>query len=172
LREPPENLKRSQVVVLSRADAVPTAERKSIRDRVARLAPRAVWCEVAHAASKLVNTTGETQPLSLLSGSPVAAFCGIGNPAGFRHTLATNGCETVAWHEFPDHYAYSPADIANLEALASDAQLVVCTQKDLVKVRRTELAGVPLWAVVIDMQFLCGEAELEDALKRALHGPT
>jgi tetraacyldisaccharide 4'-kinase len=45
---------------------------------------------------------------------------------------------------------------------------VVCTQKDLVKVRKNELGGVPLWAVAIEMQFLSGKEAMEQALQRVL----
>ena len=82
-------------------------ERDAIRKRVAEIAPQAAWCEVAHAASNLVNSRGESQPLDTLARHRVAAFCGIGNPAGFRHTLTATGCEPVAWREFPDHHAYT-----------------------------------------------------------------
>jgi tetraacyldisaccharide 4'-kinase len=172
LREPLRGLRRADVVVLSRADAITAAERDTICKRVAGLAPGAAWCEVAHAASALVNANGETQPLSLLNGPGIAAFCGIGNPAGFRHTLAANGCEINAWREFPDHYAFAPTDVASLEDFAHGARLVVCTQKDLVKVRKTDLAGVPLWAIAIEMQFLSGEDAMEHALQRVLHRNT
>src|SRR2546423_753028 len=81
------------------------------------------------------------QPLDALSNHRVVAFCGIGNPAGFRHTLAAAGCEPVAWREFPDHHAFTTADQADLIALAqsSKADTLVCTQKDLVKLPQQEL---------------------------------
>lgn len=161
LREPLEGLRRANVVCLSRADAVSADERESVRRRVAHVAPRAVWCEVAHRASHLVDAAGETQPLSLLDRRRVAAFCGIGNPAGFRHTLTTLGCEVIAWRSFPDHHAYSAGDLPVLTQLAAGAELVVCTKKDLVKLRRTELDGVRLWAVAIEMQFLSGQEKFE-----------
>ena len=82
------------------------AGRAAIRDRVAKLAPQAAWCEVVHAPSGLVNSRGQTQPLDVLRGRRVAAFCGLGNPAGFRRTLESTGCEIVVWREFPDHHAY------------------------------------------------------------------
>src|SRR6185369_11431199 len=101
-------------------------------ERVAQIAPQSAWCEAAHAANRLVNSRGESQPLDVLPGRRVAAFCGIGNPAGFRHTLAATGCEPVAWREFPDHHAYSTADQSELIAMAqnSKADMFVCTQKD------------------------------------------
>ena len=170
LREPLVGLRRAQVVCLSRADAISPAEREAIRERVASIAPGAAWCEAAHAASRLVNSEGESRPLDHLAGQRVAAFCGIGNPAGFRHTLAAAECEPIGWREFPDHHAYSATDRDELAAMAqtSDADLLVCTQKDLVKLQQPELSGVPLWAVGIEIKFFAGEEMLERQLERVL----
>jgi tetraacyldisaccharide 4'-kinase len=170
LREPLAGLGRAHVVCLSRADAISQLEREAIRERVAKVAPQAVWCEAAHAASNLVNARGDSQPLDFLANRRVAAFCGIGNPAGFRHTLIAAGCEAAAWREFPDHHPYTDADQLELVAIAqnANADVIVCTQKDLVKLAQHELGGLPLWAVAIEMKFLRGQEALEQRLEEVL----
>jgi tetraacyldisaccharide 4'-kinase len=170
LREPLAGLQRANVVCLSRADAISQSERDSIRKRVTGIAPKVAWCEAAHAASKLVNARGEAQPLEFLAGHRVAAFCGIGNPAGFRHTLAATGCEPVAWREFPDHHVFTNADQAELASMAKDgkADAFICTQKDLVKLPQAELGDVPIWAVAIEMKFLRGQESFERAVDDVL----
>ncbi len=170
LREPLAGLRRANVVCLSRADAVSPARRDLVRKRVSIIAPQAAWCEAAHTASKLINSRGESQPLDILATRRVAAFCGIGNPAGFRYTLSAAGCEPVAWREFPDHHAYTTADQSELATIAqnSKADVMVCTQKDLVKLPQSELGGVPLWAVSIEIKFLAGKELLEQQLAQIL----
>ncbi len=170
LREPLAGLRRAQVVCLSRADAISQFEREAIRRRVARIAPEAAWCEAAHTANRLVNSRGESRPLDDLAGKRVAAFCGIGNPAGFRHTLAAANCQPVAWREFPDHHAYTATDRAELIAMAksANADWLVCTQKDLVKLQQAELESVPLWVVGIEINFLIGQEAIEQQLKLVL----
>jgi tetraacyldisaccharide 4'-kinase len=170
LREPLTGLQRAHVICLSRASAIPAHEREAIRRRVASFAPNAVWCEAAHSPMKLVNASGESQSVELLAGKRVAAFCGIGNPAGFRHTLESTGARLVAWREFPDHHAFGPADEKELENFVaqSDAELAACTQKDLVKLRQDEVAGCPLWSVEIEMQFLSGRELIEERVKRVV----
>jgi tetraacyldisaccharide 4'-kinase len=170
LREPLAGLARAQVVCLSRADAISQSERDAIRQRVAQIAPQAAWCEAAHVADRLMNSRAASQPLDVLNSCRVAAFCGIGNPAGFRHTLAAIGCEPVAWREFPDHHAYTSADESELIKMATDsnADMIVCTQKDLVKLPHHELGGLPLWAVAIEMKFLRGQEALEQILEQVL----
>lgn len=167
LREPIVGLRRADFVCLSRADAIRPAEREAIRQRVARIAPQTAWCELAHAASYLINADGATQPLDQLPRKRVAAFCAIGNPAGFRHTLSTTRCEVVAWREFPDHHVFTPAELLVFGSAADDAnaELILCTQKDLVKVPQEKLGNIPLWAVAIEMQFLTGQQAFEQRIE-------
>jgi tetraacyldisaccharide 4'-kinase len=170
LREPADGLRRANVVCLSRADAITEEERRRIRDRATKLAPHAVWCEVTHAPSRLVNTQRAVESLDVLRGSRIAAFCGIGNPAGFRHTLAGLGGSVTAFREFADHHAYSERDVASLSKWAglSPADVIICTAKDLVKLRTSTLADKPLWAVDIEIAFLVGKAKVAESLANLL----
>jgi tetraacyldisaccharide 4'-kinase len=173
LRESLAGLRRADMVCLVRADQIEPAERDALRQRVTQIAPQAAWCQMLHTPSGLHNAAGQSQPLSAIRGQRVAAFCGIGQPQAFRRTLVEAGCEIVVWREFPDHHAYGVRDLVELEAAVSagDAPLVLCTHKDLVKVQRDELAGQPLWAVLVEMQFATGQEALERALARvAPHG--
>jgi tetraacyldisaccharide 4'-kinase len=170
LREPVSGLQRAQLVCLSRADAISAGDRDAIRQRVGALAPHAAWCELVHAPSRLVSAAGGTRPLEALAGERVAAFCGIGNPLGFQHTLAGTGCEIAAWRAFPDHHRYAAPDVAALTAMSAGchATMAVCTQKDLVKLLQTNLGRVPLWAVDLEMKFLSGQATFEKAIEAVL----
>jgi len=164
LREPLVSLARADVVVLSRSDMLENDARNEIRERVARLAPLAVWCEVRHAPRELVNARGESSPLDSIVGKRVAACCAIGNPTGFRHTLETLGAKVVAWREFPDHHAYTRDDVESLGTWAAEAEVVLCTRKDLVKLQVASIGGVPLWSVGVELQFSVGQDEFEVAL--------
>ena len=162
LREPPSALVRAHVVVLSRADMIDAEGRAALRRRVAGLAPAAAWCEVVHEPTALINAQGARRPLGELASQRIAAFCGIGNPAGFRHTLTAAAHELAAWREFSDHHAYSREDVEHLAAWARGcgALRVVCTRKDLVKLRTNALGGVPLAAIEVQLRFDAGEEEL------------
>jgi hypothetical protein len=46
----------------------------------------------------------------------------------------------------------------------SGVRQVLCTRKDLVKLRIPAIAGAPLRAVGVELKFLAGEAELTAAL--------
>lgn len=168
LREPVAGLRRADVVALSRSDTVGADERARIRAAVQRWAPHALWLELVHRPLGLRNAAGEQQPLAGLTGRPVAAFCGIGNPAGFRHTLESSGCRLVEFRVFPDHHPYAAADVAALEAWAGglgDMSAIVCTPKDLVKINRPTLGPHPLWAVQIELEIVAGQEALETRLR-------
>lgn len=166
LREPVESLARAHVVALSRADAIDDARRKAIRQRVQQLAPNALWLEMTHQPVGLVDRSENRTPLESLSGKTIAAFCGIGNPDGFRHTLAACGLSVAAFRALPDHFAYPRGELAKLENWVSggDVAAVVCTRKDLVKIPLDRLGGRRLLALEIRLEITAGREGLEGLL--------
>lgn len=171
LREPASSLKRADVIILSRADLVPKDVRQAIRARAERASRGHPWVESRHAPLDLVDAVGDTAPLANLSSRRIAAFCGIGNPEGFRRTLSSLGVDldpTGGLRAFPDHHAYNAADVASLARWARDrdAELVLTTQKDLVKLRDITIGGVPLRALRIGLEILGGGETLTNALDR------
>jgi tetraacyldisaccharide 4'-kinase len=170
LREPIAGLRRAGVVVLTRADMLDAEHREKVWEVVRRIAPKAVCAEAVHAPQALVAASGRREPLQSLRGASVAAFCGVGNPAGFRHTLDACGCHLAAFREFPDHHRYTSADLESLAAWIRrlDVSAVLCTQKDLVKITMDELGGRPLWAVGVALEFTTGQTAVEDQLRALL----
>jgi tetraacyldisaccharide 4'-kinase len=168
LREPPEGLARADFVVLSGADRIDSSQREAIRRRVAHFAPKASWAEAVHAPRRLINAFGQHAPLASVVDSSVVAFCGVGNPAGFQHTLQLCGYRVIAFRVFADHYRYTRADVDSLAEWTGRHQpaAVLCTHKDLVKLGIDRLGRCPLWAVTIGLDFVAGQDALEQALTR------
>ena len=172
LREPLSGLARAQAVVLTRAASVDAECRGEIRrvlTRACRGGLPPVWVEATHRPVHLRSATSDTQPLSRLDGPRIAAFAGIGNPAAFRASLTNVGATLVGFRSFPDHHAYTAADLAAIQAWASGlrADLVVTTLKDLVKVRAERLGDIPLFALEIALELLPGD-ESSASLDRLL----
>ncbi|MBS0208958.1 MAG: tetraacyldisaccharide 4'-kinase [Planctomycetes bacterium] len=170
LREPFSGIVRADAVVLSRADMLPMAERATLHSQVSKISPDAVWAEAVHRPQRLLASSGAAQPLGHLAGKRVAAFCGIGNPAGFRHSLEQCGYQVAELMTFTDHHAYSRGDVEELTAWArtNSADAVVCTHKDLVKIGVDQLGGVPLWALAIGLEFTAGQGDLIAAIDAVL----
>jgi tetraacyldisaccharide 4'-kinase len=179
LREPLSGLARADVVALTRVDMADDARRTAIRQTAGRLAGEAVWMELRHAPHCLRSNANQTCDVRAFAGRSVAAFCGIGNPAAFQHTLKECGCQVPLFHEFPDHHAYPRRDVQWLTEWVSsrdDVCAVLCTQKDLVKLGVDRLGDRPLWALSVVIEPVCGqdglEAKLRPLLSRALPPPT
>lgn len=65
---------------------------------------------------------------------PIYGFSGLGDNAPFKEFLTQN-YELKGFSSFSDHHKYSQADMAELQKKANGA-LLVCTQKDEVKIRK------------------------------------
>jgi tetraacyldisaccharide 4'-kinase len=170
LREPLSGLARAHVVALSRADVIDSQQREAIFDKVRRYAPEALCVEVAHRPRALLSSARQETNIDTLAGQRIAAFCGIGNPAGFRHSLQQCGYTITEFREFPDHYAYTRDDVASLAGwadAAGDIAAVICTHKDLVKIGVERLGRHPLWALSVGMEILRGQADFESLLQAA-----
>ncbi|MBN1590079.1 MAG: tetraacyldisaccharide 4'-kinase [Pirellulales bacterium] len=170
LREPVASLARADVVALSRADLLEPADRAAIERRVRSICPEATWLEVSHQPRTLLGHGGQTQPIEALRDRRVAAFCGLGNPVGFRHTLDACGYRVAGFREFPDHYRYGRADIESLADWAGklDVDAVVCTHKDLVKLDVDQIGQQPLYALLVELGFLGGQETFESRLRTVL----
>ncbi len=169
LREPVSGLSRAGVVVLTRFDQRPAGT--DPRGWLAKRFPNLPTATASHAPVELVAADGTTAGLPLVRDRPVGLVSGIGNPAAFRRTTAAVGADTCGELVFADHHAYTRADVDALGrwagGLPADA-LVLTTQKDLVKLRLTELAGRPVYALRIGIRFLDAESVVRDALRKCV----
>ncbi|HEX3316040.1 MAG TPA: tetraacyldisaccharide 4'-kinase [Gemmataceae bacterium] len=167
LREPASSLGRADVVLLTRCDMTSPAALSRLHEEVRRHAPGAPIAESEHRPAAWVNGA-KSLPADAFASRPVAAFCGLGNPDAFRRTLVSLGAEPIAWRTYPDHHAYSAADVEELSlwarALPPDA-VIATTQKDLVKLRLDLLGERELWALRIVLHLRAGAEELTRKLE-------
>jgi tetraacyldisaccharide 4'-kinase len=175
LREPVSSLRRADVVIVTRCEATSTGADpcQEAVTRLRELFPGKLVLTSGHIPTRLVRGDGRTEELATVRGRPVAAFCGIGNPDAFEATvfMVTGGPmpDRRTWFRtYPDHHNYTRADVDDLRAWAAtlpDDAVILTTQKDLVKLRLTELAGRPLWAVRIEFRILGSEPEFHERLR-------
>ena len=93
----------------------------------------------AHLSPKdFTGRGGKIHDLSLVTGRSVLAFCGIARPQPFFDALERLGAEVHAL-TFRDHYLYTKKDIERIKFLARERDLVVTTEKDMVKLDRYTL---------------------------------
>lgn len=136
LREPLSTAARATAILVTRADTAagvnPVME--PIR-KATGLDSRPIL--VRFKAEGFVDVlTGGIEENERVSGRTAFAFSGIGNPASFQPLLADHGIKVLDELVFPDHHAYTSADLSRVrqKAEACRAELVVTTEKDAGKI--------------------------------------
>ncbi len=172
MREPRSALKRADIVVLTRVDQVDRESLNELRREVQQ-STNAPLAEVAFRPTQLRSLNGETASVKSLVSEQVLAFCGIGNPEGFRRTLVDMGLSvhSDAFVTFADHHHYTQSEVALLveQARERGVTTLVTTQKDLVKIDPAWSSTLPVWAVVIGAEVVTEREALESVLKASAH---
>ncbi len=166
LREPVTSLSRADAVIITRADQVDPAEGDQIREKIAKHMDRNRIAEVRFPPGSPVD--GQGRPATLTPGHRVLGFCGIGNPQGFQQALLSQKLNVVDFHRFPDHHEFTPDEIRGLQdkAIQVQADILICTVKDLVKIRHWPGGPRPLLAVTITTDFVSGEQKFQQLLSQ------
>lgn len=92
------------------------------------------------------------QPLSVLSGKRVIAVTGIANPQPFYHSIREQGAELTRVVEFPDHHSYTHSEWQQLVRDSDSCDVLLTTEKDLVKLERFSPAVDRLRALRVQLQ--------------------
>jgi tetraacyldisaccharide 4'-kinase len=111
-------------------------------------------------------------PISFLFHSKILAVAGIANPENFYRTLHESGGEIVDTLEFSDHHDYTSQDWQEINRAARSVDLIVTTEKDLVKLARFPFAREKLMALRIAMQVDQGEKLVNAVIERVAPGRT
>lgn len=164
-REPPFNLKRANMIMLTRCEQVSP----ELADLAAGLltqwvSPRAIF-QQRTAVTGLYDESSNPVALIAGEGRHVAAFAGIGNPQGFLYTVQSLGMQAAVGCWFDDHHQYDvEGDFNELRKLSALRRLEawVTTLKDWVKLRGRQLppGAPPVWHVRIESRLAGHEAEL------------
>ena len=87
------------------------------------------------------------------------AFAGLARPEVFTATLQELGVDLKGCRIFPDHHAYSPAELDRLAAAARSlgAEGLVTTGKDWARLGERWDGELPLW--VLEVEARLGDAE-------------
>jgi tetraacyldisaccharide 4'-kinase len=87
-----------------------------------------------------------------LCGRRVVAVSGLANADGFHGMIRALGAEIAAVFDYPDHHEYSRRDWEKIVAAARGAELVLTTEKDLVKLEGFSPPGYSLYALRVEVQ--------------------
>jgi tetraacyldisaccharide 4'-kinase len=166
-RERGDALARGDIGVVTRKSATIEQAHQTVRWMGERLRP---GCRVAVAELRLGGfeglRSGAAYPRSCVRGARVVAAAGIGDPRSFGAQLRALGAR-VDLRSFRDHHPYDAGDARRLARDGRDADYVVMTAKDAVKMRRLWPADAaePLVGV-LEVCWEDAEAEVERALNQ------
>lgn len=155
LREPIGSLSRADVVLLTRCDQVTMTMIDEVTHSIHAANSNILVLRSSHSPSGLLQYPDRVRPVSDLQGKRVVLISGIGNPHAFQRTVQDAGGIVIASKTFKDHADFDRKTIREIEDFLSHQQgieLLVCTQKDLVKLQTDRLAGLPLVALTIDAE--------------------
>ena len=144
---------RERLGALRRSDAVVLIEREGLAapPMPAQAAGKFV-CRARFEPAALVEVVEHRwseRPLALLAGRKVVAVSGIARPEGFYELLRRWEAVIEEVFEFPDHHPYTQSDWQRITRRGHEADFVVTTEKDLVKLAAFPFATGKLVALRI-----------------------
>ncbi|MBM4136209.1 MAG: tetraacyldisaccharide 4'-kinase [Nitrospira sp.] len=178
LREPLSEIKRADVIVITKTEVPPTqpspsrgegkgggvrsqgsgfriqdSRLKSLIEEIKRFNSKAPIFFAEHTPSKLRTIHGDSLSLEWAKGKRLFGFCGIGNPESFRITLLSAGIELAGFKTYGDHYRYTLDDRETIIKNAKEcgADWIVTTEKDIMRLKGLELPE-NLVALVIEFR--------------------
>lgn len=116
----------------------------------------------------LVGDRWKVCPLGLLYRRKILAVSAIANSAPFYRMIHDWGGRILGTLEFPDHHSYSAKDWQRINRAARSADLIVTTEKDILKLVRFPFAREKLLALRVEMIVDRGSSlvrAVEDAIK-------
>ena len=183
LREPISHLQRADVFLLTKVDQAAKGSIEYICNTIDKYSKDAVVVESIHQPQSCVeltewghNIASQGMPISSIKGKRIVAVSAIGNPASFEQTLCDAGAELIESLRFPDHHEYSEEEMLDAieQALAQDAEAIVTTEKDAVKIPQSVAENadgkpnLPIYVLTVEVVMQKGEAEIIELLRNRI----
>jgi tetraacyldisaccharide 4'-kinase len=175
LREPPTELRRADLVILTRSNEVDGTTKALIQRTLRRLAKDRPIIEATHTADGFLDLAGRPVKDADPADMQAVIFAGIANFESFRRSVERLGVRVLAAYQYPDHHAYRADELSGLADVAGqmEANVVITTEKDAVKIEGRWDENAPrLVALNLAVEFPGdGDKILTDAITRVLREP-
>ena len=141
LREPLSSLRRADVIVLSKVNAV--KDISAIRNELGHINPKALIVECAHKPECICDAQGTVFSLGIIENKNICLLSGIADPDYFKRTASDLGARIVSDARFPDHHHYRKGDIEEIVRACrkKNVDTIVTTEKDLARLPLGEFAS-------------------------------
>jgi tetraacyldisaccharide 4'-kinase len=152
-REPRRNFRRADFLLATAANGDWAEVISKQADAVSFSASLQPVCLVGFS-----NEGAREFPLTLLYRSKILAVTGIADPRGLYRLIHEWEGEIVETLEFPDHYSYRARDWQQISRMARLVDLIITTEKDILKLTRFPFAKDKLLALRVAMEVENGDA--------------
>jgi tetraacyldisaccharide 4'-kinase len=156
LREPPEELRRANIVFITKCDG---RDLTDLYAEMRRYNRHAEFVECAHRPRHLEEIfTHEIRPLADLKEMRVGAISGIARPESFEEGLKKLGVELIYARRYADHHRFSEGEIAKMfeRAKARGARAIITTEKDSVRFPRLGKRPLPVYFLRVEIEIIRG----------------
>ncbi len=161
LREPWVHLKRAHVLIFTKTNLKkPAPFLRSIARNSKAHKLKSVFVQ-----KHFVSPKGQKK--NILNRTKILAVSAVGDHRGFVQTLINSGLEIVDEIAYIDHHDYSQKDIEEIQRrfLKSDAEFVITTEKDMIKIDQLKLSGLEIYSMGIEFKLnLKAEKQLLDII--------
>lgn len=165
LREPVRNLKRADIIFLTKCRGDVSAVKAEIR----RYNTTAEIVECNHTPKVMKDVwSREEFPLDWLRDKTVCTLSGIASPKGFENSLRHLGAKVVWCERYADHHRYDASEVLYALNRTADmgADALVTTEKDAVRFPRLETAPVKCLYLRIAIEILVGGESFTQLINR------
>ncbi|RTQ51446.1 tetraacyldisaccharide 4'-kinase [Hymenobacter gummosus] len=161
LRESRRGARRADVIILTKCPPDwPAAEQQRAAARARRYARPGV--PVLCSSYEYGALQPVLAPVAVTPGMPVVLLTGIAQPEPLRAELTRRGYPVAQHHRFPDHHAFTAAELQQIRRQLPAGAVVVTTEKDAARLRdaalHTSAAALPLLYLPIRVSFLADGA--------------
>ena len=160
---------RERMAALGRADAVGIVLKNEEQPEKAPRADKPTFVIRLVPTALVESDAGRWRelPLGFLSGCHVAAVAAVADPSPFYTALRLWDAQLEEIFEFPDHHLYTRLDWQRISRGTRDLELIVTTEKDLVKLEQFPFPRGKLVALRIAPQIDNPDALIQMLMQRA-----
>ncbi|MDD5449859.1 MAG: tetraacyldisaccharide 4'-kinase [Candidatus Omnitrophica bacterium] len=175
LREAPGALKRADLIIINKTDAE-GAKMEEIYRTLEGMGKASCVLEAVYKPFDIYDLgRGRSIGLKSIEEKRLCLVSSIANPGYFRQNILNLGGRIELEFTFMDHYNYKEEDFSRIgeECRLFDAEFIIVTKKDAVKIKRLSLwgdAAIPILVLEVSFDIVKNENRLYDRLSGLYNG--
>lgn len=152
LRDTPRSLKRAHLIIINMAGE---HDLTNLEQQIRK-----------HTAAPIVGIEMDYSTTQPIENQKVGIFCGIANPENFVTAINSLGGQIVLERFFPNHFNYEYEHVHSFcqDCVHKGASLLLCTEKDWVKISHFKDLPLPVQMVSITPKIVFGHEEWKNWL--------